>query len=57
MNFAPYPPSEFAPELLTNHIALVAEDAGEVVGCVYAAAPSDDHGFVFGLRSDTSRQR
>lgn len=49
LNFTPYEQSAFAAELLTDHIALVAESAGEIIGSVYAATPGTDHGFVFGL--------
>ena len=47
--YTPYPGSPFAETLLTDQIALVAEDSGESVGCVYAATRSDHFGFVFGL--------
>jgi len=49
LDFTPYPQSKFASELVTDHVALVAEDDGAIVGTVYAALPSDEHGFVFGL--------
>ena len=47
--FTPYPGAPFEPALLTDHIALVAEEGGEVVGTVYANISSPDFGFVFGL--------
>jgi ribosomal protein S18 acetylase RimI-like enzyme len=47
--YTPYPGSAFAGSLLTDQHAFLAEDAEEPVGCVYAATPSDDYGFVFGL--------
>lgn len=47
--YTPYPGSEFAESLLTDQLALLAEDAGKPVGCVYVATPSDHYGFVFGL--------
>lgn len=47
--YTPYPGTEFAESLLVDQLALIAEDAGEPVGCVYAATPSDQHAFVFGL--------
>ena len=34
--FTPYPGNPFEPALLTDHVALVAEDDGEAVGTVYA---------------------
>lgn len=47
--YTPYPGSEFEDSLLIDQLAFLAEDAGEPVGCVYAALPSDHYGFVFGL--------
>jgi ribosomal protein S18 acetylase RimI-like enzyme len=47
--FTPYPGSPFSESLVTEHLAFVAEEAGEAVGCVYAALPSEHYGFVFGL--------
>lgn len=47
--YTPYPESPFAATLLTDHIALVAEDSLEPVGCVYANTANDHYGFVFGL--------
>jgi ribosomal protein S18 acetylase RimI-like enzyme len=57
LDFTPYAQSAFAAELLTDHIALVAEDAGAIIGCVYAATPGDDHGFAFGLYVFPARRR
>jgi ribosomal protein S18 acetylase RimI-like enzyme len=54
---APYEQSSFAPELLTDHISLVAEEADELVGSVYAAMPGPEHGFVFGLYVVLSSRR
>ncbi|HVC85909.1 MAG TPA: GNAT family N-acetyltransferase [Gaiellaceae bacterium] len=47
--YTPYPGSEFSESLLADHLAFLAEQAGEPVGCVYAATPSEHFGFVFGL--------
>lgn len=47
--YTPYPGSPFAAAMLTDHIALVAEDPGQPVGCVYANTATDHYGFVFGL--------
>ncbi len=47
--FAPYPGVPFEPRLVTDHLALIAEEDGEVVGTVYANTASPDYGFVFGL--------
>ncbi len=47
--YTPYPGSEFEASLLTDQLALLAEDGGQPVGCVYAATPTDHFGFVFGL--------
>jgi ribosomal protein S18 acetylase RimI-like enzyme len=57
LEFTPYPQSEFAAELITDHIALVAEDDGAVIGTVYAAMPGEEHGFVFGLYVIPSARR
>jgi ribosomal protein S18 acetylase RimI-like enzyme len=47
--FTPYPGSSFEPALLTDHIALVAEEEGEALGTVYSNLNSPHFGFVFGL--------
>jgi ribosomal protein S18 acetylase RimI-like enzyme len=47
--FTPYPGNAFEPALLTDHIALVAEEEGEAVGTVYANLTSPHFGYVFGL--------
>lgn len=50
ITFTPYEGSSFDPTLVTEHIALVAQDdSGEIAGVVYANATSPDYGFVFGL--------
>lgn len=54
--YTPYPGSPFAQTLLTDQIALIAEDSGEPVGCVYGR-PSDHFGFVFGLYVRPSARR
>jgi ribosomal protein S18 acetylase RimI-like enzyme len=56
--FAPYPGNPFEPALLTDHIALVAEDEGEAIGTVYANLASPHVGYVFGLytRPDARRR-
>jgi ribosomal protein S18 acetylase RimI-like enzyme len=55
--FAPYPGSPFEPALLTDHVALVAEDEDEPVGTVYANLSSPGFGFVFGLYTRPGRRR
>ena len=47
--FTPYPGSAFSESLVTEHLAFLAKEAGDAVGCVYAALPSEHFGFVFGL--------
>lgn len=47
--FAPYPGNPFEPSLITDHVALVAEDEDEAVGTVYANLAGEHFGFVFGL--------
>jgi ribosomal protein S18 acetylase RimI-like enzyme len=56
--FTPYPGSAFDTSLVTNHIALVAEEGGRVVGTVYANTTSAHFGYVFGLytRPDARRR-
>lgn len=50
ITFTPYEGSRFDPILVTDHIALVAEnDGGGIAGTVYANASTPDFGFVFGL--------
>ncbi|MGH3082291.1 MAG: GNAT family N-acetyltransferase [Gaiellaceae bacterium] len=47
--FAPYPGNPFQSALVTDHIALLAEEDGAPVGTVYANLASPHFGFVFGL--------
>jgi ribosomal protein S18 acetylase RimI-like enzyme len=56
--FAPYPGNPFEPALVTDHIALVAEEDGEAIGTVYANLASPHFGYVFGLytRPDARRR-
>lgn len=50
ITFTPYPGTPFQESLLSDHLALVAEDAETVVGAVYANTGADpSYGFVFGL--------
>jgi ribosomal protein S18 acetylase RimI-like enzyme len=55
---SPYPGNPFEPALLSDHVALVAEEAGEAIGTVYANLSSPHFGFVFGLytRPDARRR-
>lgn len=55
--FTPYPGNPFEPALLSDHVALVAEDDGEPVGTVYANLSSLHFGFVFGLYTSPSARR
>jgi ribosomal protein S18 acetylase RimI-like enzyme len=55
--FTPYPGSAFDQSLVTKHIALVAESAGNVVGTVYANTASPDFGYVFGLYTRPEARR
>jgi ribosomal protein S18 acetylase RimI-like enzyme len=55
--FTPYPGAPFEPALLTDHVALVAEEEGEVVGMVYANVSSPYFGFVFGLYTVPAARR
>ena len=47
--YTPYPGAPFEESLLTDFVALVAEDEGGPLGCVYANTRQDKFGFVFGL--------
>ncbi len=47
--YTPYPPGRFEPELVRDHVALVAEEGGEVVGTVYANLSNPHFGYVFGV--------
>jgi ribosomal protein S18 acetylase RimI-like enzyme len=57
-HFGPYPGNPFESALLTDHVALVAEEDGEAIGTVYANLASPHVGFVFGLytRPDARRR-
>jgi ribosomal protein S18 acetylase RimI-like enzyme len=47
--YTPYPPGGFEPALVRDHVALVAEQDGEVVGTAYANLSSSHFGYVFGV--------
>ena len=47
--YTPYPPGGFDPALVRDHVALVAEEAGEVVGTLYANISAPHFGYVFGV--------
>ena len=47
--YTPYPGAAFEEAFLDQFLALVAEEAGEPVGCVYVNRVSETFGFVFGL--------
>jgi ribosomal protein S18 acetylase RimI-like enzyme len=49
VNYTPYPPSKFDPALIRDHVALLAEEAGEVVGTLYVNLSTPHFGFVFGV--------
>ena len=56
--FTPYPGAPFDPAFLTDHLALVAEEEGRIVGAAYANLVSTHYGFVFGVyvRPDARRR-
>jgi ribosomal protein S18 acetylase RimI-like enzyme len=56
-HYTPYPSAPFEPALLTDHVALVAEDEDEPVGTVYANVSSPHFGFVFGLYTRPAARR
>lgn len=47
--FTPYPASRFEPSLVSEHVALIAEDEAAAVGTVYVNVGSPSFGYVFGL--------
>src|SRR5215207_4775091 len=56
--FTPYPGNAFEPALVTDHIALLAEEGDQAVGTVYANLASPHFGYVFGLYTrPTARRR
>ena len=55
--FTPYPGASFEPALVTDHVTLVAETGGEIVGTVYANLVAPHYGFVFGLYTRPSARR
>jgi ribosomal protein S18 acetylase RimI-like enzyme len=55
--FTPYPGNPFQPALLTDHIALVAEEEGDALGTVYANLSSPHFGYVFGLYTRPAARR
>ena len=48
-HYTPYPPGPFDPVLVRDHVALLAEDGGEVVGTLYANLSTPHFGYVFGV--------
>jgi ribosomal protein S18 acetylase RimI-like enzyme len=48
-HYTPYPPGPFDPVLVRDHVALVAEEDGEVVGTLYANLATAHFGYVFGV--------
>jgi ribosomal protein S18 acetylase RimI-like enzyme len=48
-NYTPYPPGGFDPALVRDHVALVAEEDGKVVGTLYANLSAPQFGYVFGV--------
>jgi ribosomal protein S18 acetylase RimI-like enzyme len=47
--YTPYPGMPFAEAMLSEHVALLAEEDGRPVGTVYANLGSEHFGYVFGL--------
>lgn len=47
--YTPYPPVRFEPALVRDHVALVAEEDGAVLGTAYVNLSSADFGYVFGV--------
>ena len=55
--YTPYPGNPFQDALLTDHIALVAEEDGSPLGTVYANLSSPHFGYVFGLYTRPAARR
>jgi ribosomal protein S18 acetylase RimI-like enzyme len=55
--FTPYPGALFEVALVTDHVALLAEEEGEVLGVVYANVTNPHFGYVFGLYICPSARR
>lgn len=55
--FTPYPGARFDVTLVTEHVALLAEEGEEVVGVVFANVTSPHFGYVFGLYTRPSARR
>jgi len=47
--FTPYPGAPFEESLVNDHLALVAEEDGAVIGTVYLNVSSPHFGYLFGL--------
>lgn len=48
-HYTPYPPGPFDPVFVRDHVALVAEEDGEIVGTLYANLATAHFGYVFGV--------
>ena len=48
-HYTPYPSGPFDPVLVRDHVALVAEEDGEIVGTLYANLSTPHFGYVFGV--------
>lgn len=48
-HYTPYPSTPFDPALVRDHVALVAEEDGEIVGTLYANLSTPHFGYVFGV--------
>jgi ribosomal protein S18 acetylase RimI-like enzyme len=48
-HYTPYPSGPFDPAFVRDHVALVAEEDGEVVGTLYANLSAPHFGYVFGV--------
>jgi ribosomal protein S18 acetylase RimI-like enzyme len=55
--FTPYPGSPFEPALVTDHVALLAEHDGEILGTVYLNTQSPYFGYVYGLYTRPAARR
>ena len=48
-HYTPYPNTPFDPALVRDHVALVAQEGGQIVGTLYANISTPHFGYIFGV--------